>query len=48
LANIYVQQACYSKALEAYRYLSLKYPEKRRTFAIQIEKVNNLIEQQIK
>lgn len=45
LAKIYMQQGSYKKALEAYQYLSLKYPEKRRTFADKIEEINNRIDQ---
>ncbi len=42
LAEIYIQQAYYEKAIEAYRKLSLKYPKKNTYFASQIEKVKKL------
>lgn len=43
LAKIYMKQGHYSKAILAFRKLSLKYPEKNIYFAAQIEKVKKLI-----
>ncbi len=43
LARIYYNQGRYDKALEAYKKLSLKYPEKNSYFATQIEKIKNKI-----
>ena len=37
LAKIYEVQNCYDKAIKAYEILSLKYPEKRNTFAARID-----------
>ena len=37
LAKIYEAQHCYDKAIKAYEILSLKYPEKRNTFAARID-----------
>ena len=39
LANIYLEQKKYDKALEAFRKLSLKYPEKNSYFASRIEDI---------
>jgi|GEM_PF-887807 len=46
LARIYIQQGYYHKALQAYEKLSLKFPGKSITFAIQIEKLRDLIKNQ--
>ncbi|MFO7889174.1 MAG: hypothetical protein R6V04_02425 [bacterium] len=48
LANIYIKQGYYSKAISAYKKLSLKYPEKSDYFAEQIEKLRNIINEQQK
>ena len=42
LANIYTSQKKYDKALEAFKKLSLKYPEKNSYFATRIEEIENL------
>lgn len=42
LANIYFQQKKYNKALDSYRKLSLKYPEKSVYFATRIEEIEEL------
>ena len=42
LAKILVQQHKYSKALQAYKILSLKYPEKNTFFASQIKEIKRL------
>ncbi|MFB9055865.1 hypothetical protein ACFFU9_03835 [Mariniflexile ostreae] len=45
LARIYVEQKNYKKAIQSYKILSLKYPEKSSFFAIQIKAVELLQEQ---
>jgi len=43
LAKVYLQQNNYHKALQAYKILSLKYPEKSGFFADQIRSINNYL-----
>lgn len=43
LAKVYLQQNNYHKALQAYKILSLKYPEKSGFFADQIRLINNYL-----
>ena len=43
LANIYIKQRLYEKAISAFTKLSLKYPEKNSYFANQIKKIEKLI-----
>ncbi|MCR8668894.1 hypothetical protein NO995_14495 [Aestuariibaculum sp. M13] len=45
LARIYVEQKNYKKAIQSYKILSLKYPEKNSFFANQIKAVQQLQEQ---
>ena len=42
LAEIYIKQAYYDKAIDAYQKLSLKYPKKNTYFASRIEKIKKL------
>jgi len=42
LAKIYLKQKKYIKAIEAYKILSLKYPEKNALFAVQIKKIKKI------
>ena len=44
LARVYLEQKKYKKALQAYKILSLKYPEKNSLFANQIKLINKLKE----
>lgn len=43
LANVYVQQKKYAKAIEAFEALTLKFPEKSGLFAARIKYINELI-----
>ena len=42
LAKIFVKQQKYNKAIQAYKILSLKYPEKSTLFADEIDKLKKL------
>lgn len=42
LARVYLEQKKYKKAIQAYKILSLKYPEKSSLFADQIKEIKNL------
>jgi hypothetical protein len=44
LARIYLEQKNYEKAIQSYKILSLKYPEKSGFFADQIKAVKQLQE----
>jgi hypothetical protein len=43
LANIYLKQGSYAKALKAYETLSLKFPEKKLYFAARIKEIKKII-----
>ena len=43
LGNIYFQQKKYDKALDAFKKLSLKYPEKSVYFAARIEEIEKYL-----
>jgi hypothetical protein len=43
LAELYVKQKKYKKAIQAYEILKLKYPEKNRYFAARISEIKNLM-----
>ncbi|MDB4031373.1 hypothetical protein N9462_00130 [Flavobacteriaceae bacterium] len=47
LARVYLEQKKYKKALQAYKILSLKYPEKNSFFAGQIKVVQKLIKENL-
>ncbi len=47
LARVYLEQKKYKKALQAYKILSLKYPEKNSFFATQIKVIQKLIKENI-
>jgi hypothetical protein len=47
LARVYLEQKKYKKALQAYKILSLKYPEKNSFFADQIKVVQKLIKENL-
>jgi hypothetical protein len=42
LAKVFVKQQKYTKALQAYQILGLKYPEKNSFFANQIKEIKRL------
>jgi hypothetical protein len=46
LANIYLKQGSYAKAIKAYESLSLKFPEKKLYFAARIKEIKKIIKEQ--
>ena len=48
LAKVYLEQKKYKKALQAYRILSLKYPEKSGFFADRIKAVEKIQQENTK
>ena len=46
LAGIYEKQGFYTKAIKAYEKLSLKYPEKKLSFAARIENLRQQLNEQ--
>lgn len=46
LANIYLKQGSYAKALKAYESLILKFPEKKLYFAARIKEIKKIIKEQ--
>jgi hypothetical protein len=46
LANIYLKQGSYAKAIKAYETLSLKFPEKKLYFAARIKEIKKIIKDQ--
>ena len=42
LAKLYLEQKNYDKAIQSYKILILKFPEKNSYFANQIKKINSL------
>lgn len=46
LANIYLKQGSYAKAIKAYETLSLKFPEKKLYFAGRIKEIKKIIKEQ--
>ena len=48
LAKVYLEQKKYKKAIQAYRILSLKYPEKSSFFANRIKAVKELQKENLK
>jgi len=47
LAKVYLKQGLYNEALQSYKKLSLKFPEKNSYFATQIEKIEKLISKEL-
>lgn len=46
LANIYLKQGSYAKAIKTYETLSLKFPEKKLYFAARIKEIKKIIKEQ--